>query len=218
MWADFGPLDVQYEFRIREVGRIVDVAAVFPSGWAVGCEVQLCGTTVEQIEHRSQDYLDAGIEPVWLLGQSADTPRNRAWCAACLGYGYVLDFPDGTEGQAKVKRFPADRPYSTQKDRMKHAAIVRALEIWQPLSADEIARACCLTTCAARRSLAGLLGSMNVNNRANLARGCIEKRGTKWSLAGRGHPRPWYSKVPLSDEAKRRARARAQKHTEGGRE
>ncbi len=217
MWDGFGTLDVRYEFHVPEVGRIVDVAAVFPSGWVAGCEVQLSATTTEQLEKRSRDYLQAGIEPVWLLGKKADTDTNRAWCKAYLGYGHSLKLPDNVaEATITVCSFSDSRIRITQQDRMKHAAIIRALEVWGPLSVAEIARACCLTTVAAKRSLGGVLGNMNVGNERDTGSGCVKKKGTKWSLTCCGDPRPWYKTIPLSNDAEARAKARARKHTARG--
>ena len=81
---------IEYEVPIPEVKRIADLLVTFPTGWRVAHEVQLASITVEQLQERTNDYTLAGIDVVWWLGKSANTPANREWCRRTFGYALCL--------------------------------------------------------------------------------------------------------------------------------
>jgi competence CoiA-like predicted nuclease len=85
--------NVQFELEVKvpEVMRIADVMATFPMGWRIAHEVQLASITVAQLEERTDDYVRAGVDVVWWLGKSADTPANRNWCLETFGECYSID-------------------------------------------------------------------------------------------------------------------------------
>jgi competence CoiA-like predicted nuclease len=89
----FGYTNVQFELEVKvpEVMRIADVMATFPMGWRIAHEVQLASITVAQLEERTNDYARAGVDVVWWLGKSADTPANRNWCLETFGECYSID-------------------------------------------------------------------------------------------------------------------------------
>lgn len=90
-FSEYFDADIQLEYRVPEARRVADVMAVFPMGWRVAHEVQLASITTEQLTQRTADYASAGIDVVWWLGKSADTPANRRWCEAQFGFSLALD-------------------------------------------------------------------------------------------------------------------------------
>jgi len=89
--AEYSDARIEFEFPIPEVRRIADILVIFPNGWRVAHEIQLASITVEYLQQRTEDYLRAGIDVVWWLGKSADTPANRAWCEQYFGESLGLD-------------------------------------------------------------------------------------------------------------------------------
>lgn len=83
---------IEYEWRCEETKRVADVAVLFPNGWVVVHECQLSSITVEELETRTEDYLNAGIDVVWWLGKNADTSTNRQWCIKIFGECNIIDF------------------------------------------------------------------------------------------------------------------------------
>lgn len=83
--------DIQYEVKVPEVRRVADVMATFPNGWRVAHEIQLASVSIEDLQQRTDDYAEAGIDVVWWLGKSADTPANRDWCVKAFGCALSLD-------------------------------------------------------------------------------------------------------------------------------
>jgi competence protein CoiA len=90
-FAEYAQANIQYEVKVPEVKRVVDVMANFPNGWRVAHEIQLAAITTEELQQRTEDYARAGIDVVWWLGKSADTPANQAWCTAHFGFSLSLD-------------------------------------------------------------------------------------------------------------------------------
>ena len=209
IWEEYGTLNVQVEYRVPELKRIVDVAAVYPSGWVIGCEVQFSRTSTRELESRTRDYEAAGIDPVWFFGGQADTFTNRRWCANRLGYGYSIEVSEPDECDINVEGFSRDNTYMDQSNRMKRVGIRRALEIWERLSCDDIRRACNMTTEFGERSLGGLLGTMNAGNKANGGRRTIRKTGNEWSLVCHVDSPAFLKATPMSDDAVSRAKKRA---------
>lgn len=82
---------IEYEVPIPEVKRIADLLVTFPTGWKVAHEIQLASITSEDLEARTNDYARAGIDAVWWLGKSANTPANRAWARKTFGYVLTLN-------------------------------------------------------------------------------------------------------------------------------
>ncbi len=80
------------EYPIREVKRIADLVFQFPNGWLVAHEVQLSSITTEELQTRTNDYRNAGVDVVWWLGQSANTETNRQWIIENFEECYILDW------------------------------------------------------------------------------------------------------------------------------
>lgn len=80
------------EYPLHEVKRIADIVFEFPSGWLVAHEIQLSSITTEELEKRTNDYRNAGVDIIWWLGNRADTPRNREWLFENFGECYTLDW------------------------------------------------------------------------------------------------------------------------------
>lgn len=91
-WKEYGDAKVEFEYPVPEVKRIIDIAMLFPMGWIVAHEIQLSSITTEQLENRTKDYRNAGIDVVWWLGKSADTPANRSWCVENFGVCFTLNY------------------------------------------------------------------------------------------------------------------------------
>lgn len=73
---------VELEYRIETAAarRYIDVYMELPDGRRFAHEAQLANQSIAQFAQRTQDYKDAGIIPVWWLGQSVDSIENRTWC------------------------------------------------------------------------------------------------------------------------------------------
>ncbi len=91
-YSDYKDADLEYEVPIKEVSRVVDLLATFPKGHKVAHEVQLASITTEQLEERTRDYERAGIDVIWWLGKSANTPANREWCLRTFGITFTIDY------------------------------------------------------------------------------------------------------------------------------
>jgi competence CoiA-like predicted nuclease len=89
--AEYSTAAIEFEVPIPEVKRIADIMVLFPNGWRVAHEIQLASLTTETLQQRTEDYLDAGVDLVWWLGKSADTPANRSWCEQYFGYSLRID-------------------------------------------------------------------------------------------------------------------------------
>ena len=80
------------EYPIHEVKRIADIVFEFPNGWLVAHEIQLSPITIENLERRTNDYRNAGVDVIWWLGNRADTETNRKWMFERFGECYSLDW------------------------------------------------------------------------------------------------------------------------------
>jgi competence CoiA-like predicted nuclease len=80
------------EYPIHEVRRIADIVFEFPNGWLVAHEIQLSPITTEQLEERTNDYRNAGVDVIWWLGKSADTEVNRRWVMDEIGECHTLNW------------------------------------------------------------------------------------------------------------------------------
>jgi competence CoiA-like predicted nuclease len=88
---DYRNTQIEYEVPIPDVKRIADLMVTFPTGWCVAHEIQLASITTETLEERTNDYIRAGVDVVWWLGKSANTPANRNWCRETFGYILTLN-------------------------------------------------------------------------------------------------------------------------------
>lgn len=91
------------EYPIHEVRRIADIVFEFPSGWLVAHEIQLAGITTEQLAERTNDYRNAGIDVIWWLGHTANSPANREWVIKNFGECYILDYDTVHSNREKEK-------------------------------------------------------------------------------------------------------------------
>lgn len=96
-YALFNP-QIELELPIPEIKRVIDVAAIFPSGQIEAHEVQLSKISLESLNERTSDYTSRGIQVVWWFGKEADTTSNRVWAEQhfgsynCLQFGYSLEW------------------------------------------------------------------------------------------------------------------------------
>lgn len=77
---------VELEYHLPQVGRIADIAQLFPTGWIVVHEIQLASITPETLAARTRDYMEAGCDVIWYLGNNADRPANREWVREFQGF------------------------------------------------------------------------------------------------------------------------------------
>lgn len=91
-WKEYSNARIEFEYPVPEVKRVIDIAMVFPNGWIVAHEVQLASITTGELRQRTEDYNRAGIDVVWWLGKSADTPANRDWCINQYGFSLSLNY------------------------------------------------------------------------------------------------------------------------------
>lgn len=82
----------ELEVPIPEVKRVADVMFTFPNGWRVAHEIQLASISVADLEKRTDDYLRAGIDVFWWLGNRADVQQNREWCTERFGFVLRLEY------------------------------------------------------------------------------------------------------------------------------
>jgi competence protein CoiA len=85
-------LEVPVEFEWKIANRRADVAQIFPTGWTVAYEIQLASITPADLQARSDDYLAAGCDVIWLLGKAALTVPNRKWAEQFQGFVPTLIF------------------------------------------------------------------------------------------------------------------------------
>lgn len=53
------------EYPIHEVKRIADIVFEFSNGWLIAHEIQLSKISIEDLEKRTNDYKNAGVDIVW---------------------------------------------------------------------------------------------------------------------------------------------------------
>ena len=95
---DCAGAQVELEVPIHARKRIADILVTFPHGHLLAVEIQLASITPEQLEARSKDYLDDGIDVIWVLGQAAAaSPSNKQWCRTALGGYFQLAFTEHNE-------------------------------------------------------------------------------------------------------------------------
>lgn len=80
---------IALEVPIHARKRIADIMVTFPQGHRLAVEIQLAAITPAQLEARTKDYLDDGIDVIWVLGKDAARGQgNVQWCNTTLG-GYL---------------------------------------------------------------------------------------------------------------------------------
>lgn len=86
---------VELEVPIHARKRIADILVTFPHGHKLAVEIQLASITTEQLMARTKDYLDDGIDVIWVFGGNAlRSPSNLDWCKRTLGEYFQLMFVD----------------------------------------------------------------------------------------------------------------------------
>jgi hypothetical protein len=83
------PALCEFERRVylpdRDKYRIIDVSFELPCGIILAHEVQLASITPDQLEERTNDYWQCGIEVQWWFGKAAATHPNKDWHAEKIG-------------------------------------------------------------------------------------------------------------------------------------
>jgi len=103
-YADFLP-DILLEYAIEDRKRVADVMCIWSTGWWQAHEVQLASITQGELEERTNDYAEQGIDVRWWLGKRADTPRNREWCnRKCGEVGLVSFYEEDDVGESLPAR------------------------------------------------------------------------------------------------------------------
>lgn len=92
------------EYPVPEVRRIADIVFEFPNGWLVAHEIQLATITIDELENRTNDYRNAGIDVIWWLGKSANTESNRKWLIENFGECYTLDWETVHQNKSTEKK------------------------------------------------------------------------------------------------------------------
>lgn len=186
---EYATFNYLYEEPLFEVKRIADIVTKFPMGWWVAHEIQLSSITPEELEERTRDYLNAGVDVVWWFGKGADTKQNRQWAIKTYGfslffvfkdeevvrYGYreKYYFPDEygckQEGIATHTYIPQEetdksfaRPHLIPKigDWWKELAFARYYQVWERGNNDRYKRAL-LANETTILSFAGKIGAGN---------------------------------------------------------
>lgn len=84
--------DVDLEYRIEEVNRIVDVALLYDSALVEAHEVQLSPIGIPELEDRSRDYRSQGIAAYWYFGGKSNTNEVRQWSRRNFGEVRCFNF------------------------------------------------------------------------------------------------------------------------------
>lgn len=79
-WFTGARVELEYRIETAAGRRYIDVYMELPDGRRFAHEAQLANQSIAQFTQRTQDYKDAGLIPVWWLGQSVDSIENRSWC------------------------------------------------------------------------------------------------------------------------------------------
>src|SRR5262245_61804945 len=96
--AEFAGAVIELEVPIHERKRIADILVTFPQGLRLEVESQLASITPAELEARTKDYFDAGIDVIWVLGKSAaQSPSNKEWCRTVLGGFLQIAFTEHNE-------------------------------------------------------------------------------------------------------------------------
>ena len=91
----FAGAAIELEVPIHARKRIADIMVTFPQGHRLAVEIQLASITPEDLEARSKDYLDDGIDVIWVFGKAAaGAPSNLTWCRTVLGEYLQLAFTE----------------------------------------------------------------------------------------------------------------------------
>lgn len=93
---------VELEYPIAN--RRGDLAQMFPNGWIVVHEIQLASITTEELQKRTDDYMNAGCDVIWYFGNKTYTPANRAWSERFQGMTILLEFKGSTHDSQVVLR------------------------------------------------------------------------------------------------------------------
>lgn len=67
----FENVTIELEVGIPEARRIADVLVTFPGGMREAHEIQLASITPQELEQRTQSYLNAGIDAFWWIGRNS---------------------------------------------------------------------------------------------------------------------------------------------------
>jgi len=81
-----------FEYIIEEAKRIADIVFEFPNGWLIAHEIQLSAITTGELQQRTEDYRNAGVDVIWWLGKSADTETNREWMYDNFSECFTVDY------------------------------------------------------------------------------------------------------------------------------
>ena len=73
------------EYRLKEVGRIIDVVLLYNNIPVEAHEIQLSAISVRELEDRTKDYRSQGIAAYWYFGRKADTPEVQQWSKSKFG-------------------------------------------------------------------------------------------------------------------------------------
>ena len=185
-FSEFKPL---FEEPLHEVKRVADVISKFPMGWWVAHEIQLSSITPENLEERTNDYLNAGVDVIWWFGKNADTCQNREWSVNKFGFSPYMIF-DGEniieygywkkdvyqdeygvkkEGLKIIKHIPAEEssssfnwPHLIQKigNWWVELAFARYFQVWK-IGDNERFKRGLLANTSTIRSFAGRVGAGN---------------------------------------------------------
>lgn len=93
---------VEPEYSISN--RRADLAQIFPNGWIVVHEIQLASITTEELQKRTDDYMNAGCDVIWYFGKKTSTPANRTWAERFQGQVLVLEFRESANANNTTLR------------------------------------------------------------------------------------------------------------------
>jgi hypothetical protein len=136
IFPDYAEAVFDFEYRVPEGDRIIDLLVTLPDGRKIAHEVQLASITTKELQERTDDYAKAGISTVWWLGGNADTKTNVQWCLQQFEVAYILLYKDKMPVKIEIWRKPPPRvipPLREEQEYEEKIKRVKSIKLPPPL-------------------------------------------------------------------------------------
>jgi len=119
----------ELEVLAEPASRIADVMISYPFGYRQAIEIQLSRVSLENIQERTEDYFQAGIDVFWLLGPEAREERIVHYLQSLFGECYYVT-PTGAS--FRLSKFIGwESKYTDLWKELLRLAIVRYLQVYR---------------------------------------------------------------------------------------
>lgn len=81
----------ELEVMAEDAGRIADLMVTYPFGYRQAIEVQLSRVPAENIQERTESYIGAGIDVVWVLGKNVRDPLLVDYLKRKFGHTLLIE-------------------------------------------------------------------------------------------------------------------------------